>query len=119
MGMKPLESRAPLPTPTTSTGHDPFQRCDQEPWWNSSDTLRTQCSKAFQASWSQVDSRLRAVERKVITAAELERMSPAERDAAFEASIVWDLADAPPELVARARSRVEARIEREERQPAE
>ena len=54
------------------------------------------------------------MERKVITAAELERLSPSERTAAFEASIVWDLADAPPALVARARERVEARIALEE-----
>lgn len=59
------------------------------------------------------------MERKLVTAAELERMSPAERDAAFEASIVWDLTDAPPELVARARARVEARIAQGQRQPTE
>lgn len=59
-----------------------------------------------------------AVDPKVITAAELEQMTPAERSAAFEASIIWDLADAPPDLVARARARVEERIAREERQPS-
>jgi hypothetical protein len=53
------------------------------------------------------------VERKVITAAEFEQMTPAEQDEAFAASIVWDLDQAPPELVARARARVEERIARE------
>ena len=70
-------------------------------------------------SLSQVGGRLPFVDRRVITAAEFERLTPAERDAAFEASIVWDLADAPPELVARARARVEERITRDERQTAE
>lgn len=60
-----------------------------------------------------------SVDRKVITAAEFERLSPTEQDQAFEASIIWDLADAPPELVARARARVEERIAREERQSRE
>jgi hypothetical protein len=63
--------------------------------------------------------RLSLVDRRVITAAELERLTPAERDAAFNASIVWDLADAPPALVDRARARVEERIAREEHQTAE
>lgn len=59
------------------------------------------------------------MEHKVIRVAELERMSPAEKDAAFQASIVWNLEDAPPGLVARARARVEQRIAQEERQPSE
>ena len=46
----------------------------------------------------------------VVTAAELEEMSPAERRALFEASIVTNLDDAPQELVERARARVEQRI---------
>jgi hypothetical protein len=44
---------------------------------------------------------------KIWTAAELEKMSPAERKAIFDASIVQDLADAPPEFVARVRARIE------------
>jgi hypothetical protein len=56
------------------------------------------------------------VERKVLTAAELERLSPAEQAAAFEASIIWDLDDAPPDLVARARARAEDRISRQQDQ---
>ena len=59
------------------------------------------------------------MDRKVITAAEFERLSPAEQDQAFEASIIWDLADAPPALIARARARVEERIAREEHQASE
>ena len=46
----------------------------------------------------------------VVTAAELEAMSPAERRALFEASIITNLDDAPQGLVERARARVEQRI---------
>lgn len=46
----------------------------------------------------------------VVTAAELEEMSPAERHAVFEASIVTDLDDAPQHLVERARARAEEHI---------
>lgn len=59
------------------------------------------------------------VDRKVVSAAELEQMTPAERAAAFEAGIVWNLDDAPEALVARSRQWVEERIAAEERQPAE
>ena len=59
------------------------------------------------------------VDRNPITAAELEQMTPAERSAAFEAGIVWDLEDAPEALVTRARQWVEARIAAEAHQPAE
>jgi hypothetical protein len=46
----------------------------------------------------------------VVTAAELEKMSPAERHALFEASIITDLDEAPQHLIERARARVERRI---------
>ncbi len=46
---------------------------------------------------------------KVWTAAELEQMTPAERQAIFDASIVTDLDQVPPEFLAR---RVRSRIER-------
>ena len=59
------------------------------------------------------------MDRKVITAAELEQMTPAERSAVFEAGIVWNLEDAPKALVTRARQWAEARIAAEEHQPAE
>lgn len=47
---------------------------------------------------------------KVWTAAELEQMSPAERRAIFDASIVTNLDDAPPELLARTRARIKRMI---------
>lgn len=52
--------------------------------------------------------------RKVWTAAELEAMDPAEVDAIFEEGIIWDPADAPPELLARTRERILRRIEKTE-----
>lgn len=53
-------------------------------------------------------------ERRVWTPDELEKLTPAERHEIFEASIVWDIADAPPELIERARDRVAERIARTE-----
>ncbi|WP_419946708.1 hypothetical protein [Candidatus Poriferisodalis sp.] len=53
---------------------------------------------------------------KILTAAELEKLSPAERHALFEASIVTDLDEAPPQLVERARSRVQQKIAESEPQ---
>jgi hypothetical protein len=44
---------------------------------------------------------------KIWTAAELEQMSPTERKAIFDASIVTDLDQVPPEFLARVRTRVE------------
>lgn len=44
---------------------------------------------------------------KIWTAAELEQMSPVERKAIFDASIVTDLDQVPPEFLARVRARVE------------
>jgi len=52
--------------------------------------------------------------RKVWTAAELDSMTPTEVDALFEASIVRDLDDVPPEFLARVRARVQERIDAEE-----
>jgi len=52
--------------------------------------------------------------QRIWTAAELESMTPAEVDAVFRDSIVWDLDDAPPEMVARARELVLRRIEQAE-----
>ena len=54
------------------------------------------------------------VERKVPTAVELEAMNPADRHEIFEASIVWDINEAPAELIARERAKVFDRIERTE-----
>lgn len=51
---------------------------------------------------------------KVWTAAELEAMDPAEVDAIVKASVILDPADAPAELLARTRARIERRIEETE-----
>jgi hypothetical protein len=48
---------------------------------------------------------------KVWTAGELERMSPEERTRIFRAGIVWDVDEAPQELLARIRARAQARID--------
>lgn len=48
--------------------------------------------------------------RKIWKAAELEQMTPAEQDRAFEASIVRDLAEVPDEFLDRIRSRANERI---------
>jgi hypothetical protein len=53
---------------------------------------------------------LAGMAQKVWTAAELEQLSPAEQDAIFAAGIVRDLADVPPEFVARVRARLEDHI---------
>jgi hypothetical protein len=52
--------------------------------------------------------------QRIWTAAELEAMTPAEVDTVFRDSIVWDLDEAPPEMVARARELVLRRIEQTE-----
>lgn len=53
---------------------------------------------------------IEAVERKVWSAEELERMTPAEQDAIFESSLIDRLDDVPPEFIERVRSRVQQRI---------
>jgi len=58
--------------------------------------------------------RVVGMSRKIWTAAELEAMTPSEVDEIFRSSIVWDLDDAPPELVARAREHVVRHIEQTE-----
>lgn len=47
---------------------------------------------------------------RVRTAAELEALSPDERDAAVRAGFVTDPAAVPPDLLARARRKADARI---------
>lgn len=54
---------------------------------------------------------------KVWTAAELEKLTPAQRHEIFESSVVTDLTDAPPDLVARSRARVEQLIAEAGSQP--
>lgn len=45
-----------------------------------------------------------------MTAEEFEALPPAEQDRVFAASVVTDLADVPPEFLAKVRARVEARL---------
>ena len=48
--------------------------------------------------------------QKILTAQELEAMTPAEQDAIFEASIIRNLDDAPREFLARVRQRFEGHL---------
>ena len=48
--------------------------------------------------------------QKIWTAEELERMTPAEQDAIFDASIVRNLDDVPKEFLARMRARFETHL---------
>jgi hypothetical protein len=50
---------------------------------------------------------LNAVERRVWTAEELERLTPAEQDALFEESIVTDLDDVPDPFLEKVRTRLQ------------
>jgi hypothetical protein len=50
--------------------------------------------------------------REILTAAELDAMTPAQRRAAFDASIVTDLETLPPEYVARLRADAEELLAR-------
>ena len=56
------------------------------------------------------------MEQKVWTAAELEKLSPAERHALFDASVVTDLDQAPKDLIERTRTRIHERITQTEAQ---
>ena len=55
--------------------------------------------------------------QKIWTADERLELTPAEQDAIFESSIVRNIDEAPAELVARARARIEQRIARAESAP--
>jgi hypothetical protein len=48
--------------------------------------------------------------QRVWTAEELERLTPAEQDAVFDASLVSDRDDVPAEFLARVRARLQERI---------
>ena len=50
------------------------------------------------------------------TAAELEKLSPAERHSLFDASVVTDLDQAPQDLIERTRTRIYQRIAQSEAQ---
>ena len=54
---------------------------------------------------------------KVVTAAELEKMSPAEQQALFDRSVVTDLSEVPAEFLERARRRLEQHIDETESAP--
>jgi hypothetical protein len=70
-------------------------------------------------AWLSVPvSRIGDVAKKVWTAEELEKMTPAEQDELFASSIVRDLDAAPPHLVERAREDVLKRLEAEDANPA-
>ena len=56
----------------------------------------------------------RPVARKVWTATELERLTPAEQDALFDASVVTSLSDVPDAFLDRVRARLDERIARSE-----
>ncbi|MGH1506357.1 MAG: hypothetical protein ACRBI6_22590 [Acidimicrobiales bacterium] len=51
------------------------------------------------------------MERKLWKAEELEVMTPADVDDVFDAAVITDLADAPPQLLARTRDRIIRHIE--------
>jgi hypothetical protein len=53
--------------------------------------------------------------KKITTAADLGRMTPAEREQSFQDSIVWDLSQVPPEVVERLRTKLWARPDRRPR----
>ena len=54
------------------------------------------------------------VSRKVWTAEELEKMTPAEQDSIFASSIVTDFADIPEQFLDRVKNRVQDRIAKTE-----
>jgi hypothetical protein len=56
---------------------------------------------------------------RVMSAAELERLTPAEQDAVFQASIVRDLSLVPPDVLARVRERAAEHIKAIEADPTQ
>jgi hypothetical protein len=56
--------------------------------------------------------------REIVTAAQLDAMTPAERHERFEASIVTDPNTLPPEYLARVRAHLEATIARRDAEHA-
>ncbi len=52
----------------------------------------------------------RLMAQKIWTAEELERMTPAEQDAIFDASVAESLDDVPKEFLAKVRARFEAHL---------
>lgn len=58
------------------------------------------------------------MERKLTTVDDLAGMTPAERHQNFEDSIVWDLAQLPPERLSGLRARFESRLAERDAQNA-
>jgi hypothetical protein len=56
---------------------------------------------------------------RVMSAAELERLTPAEQDAVFQASIVRDLRLVPPDFLARIRERAAEHIKANDANPTQ
>lgn len=54
----------------------------------------------------------------VMTAAELEAMTPQERHEHFVSGIVWDLGELPPAYLAKIRARLEATVARRDAEQA-
>jgi hypothetical protein len=54
------------------------------------------------------------MDQRIWTAEELERMTPDEQDAIFDASVAQDLDDIPPDFLKRVRGRAEKRIQGDE-----
>lgn len=70
-----------------------------------------QCQSRRVRHWRTADlATLAGVAQRVWTAAEFERLSPAEQDAIFAVAIVRDLADVPPAFLARVRARFDDHI---------
>lgn len=56
--------------------------------------------------------------REVVTAADLEQMTPGERQATFEDSVITDLQSVPVDFLTRVRSRLALRVAHRDREQA-
>jgi len=56
--------------------------------------------------------------REVVTAADLEQMTPGERQATFEDSVITDLHRVPTDFLARVRARLTPRVAQRDREQA-
>ena len=65
--------------------------------------LKIICCSYAESSMSNLSAKVTNMERKIWTAAELEKMTPAERRAISQAAVVTDPADIPSETMAWAR----------------
>ena len=67
---------------------------------------------------SEASGKVTNMERKIWTAAELEKMTPAERREISRAAIVTDLSEVDPEFLERARASARRHIAENEQSPA-